>query len=81
MHGFIAIMSALRHTKRVRAVCEMTFAYAHGNKFMQAPNFWQTISTADLAKRDISSIFMMIDMIQMSCLNQKVKANGSRRYG
>ena len=50
MHGFIATMSALRHTKHVLAVCDMTFAYAHGNKFMQAPSFWQTISTADLAK-------------------------------
>ena len=73
MHGFITTMSALRHTKHVRAVCDMTFAYANGNKFMQAPSFWQTISTADLAKEGYKLyIFMMIDMVQMSCLNQKV---------
>ena len=51
MHGFIAIVSALRHTKHVRVVCDMTIAYAHGSNFMQAPSFWQTISTVDLAKQ------------------------------
>jgi hypothetical protein len=47
MHGFIATMSALRHTKRVRAVCDMTcicpWKQVHaGTKFL-ADNF-------DLAK-------------------------------
>jgi len=50
VRGFVATVSALRHTKHVRAVCDMTIAYAHGNNFMQAPSSWQTIPTADLAK-------------------------------
>ena len=50
MHGIIATMSALRHTKHVRTVCDMTIAYVHGNNFMQAPSSWQRIPTADLAK-------------------------------
>ncbi|XTI95854.1 hypothetical protein V2W45_1474755 [Cenococcum geophilum] len=37
VHGFIATVSALHHTKHVRAVCDMTIAYAHGNNLMQAP--------------------------------------------
>ena len=71
MHGFIATVSTLRYTKPVRAVCDMTIAYAHGNNFIQAPSFWQKISTTDLEKRDVSSIFMMTDLIQISCLSQK----------
>ena len=43
-------MPSVIHTKHVRAVCDMTIAYAHGNNFMQAPSSRQTISTADLAK-------------------------------
>lgn len=50
MHGIIAAMSALRHAKHVRTVCDMTIAYAHGNNFMQAPSSWQRIPTADLTK-------------------------------
>jgi len=50
VHGSTATVSALDHTKHVRAVCDMTIAYAHGNNFMQAPGSWQTILTADLAK-------------------------------
>ncbi|KAF2808619.1 uncharacterized protein BDZ99DRAFT_59569 [Mytilinidion resinicola] len=45
MHGFVATVNALRHTKHVRAVYDMTIAYAHGQNFMQAPSFWDTFTT------------------------------------
>ncbi|KAI9709259.1 MAG: hypothetical protein M1820_003379 [Bogoriella megaspora] len=48
--GFLATVSQLRHTPHVRAVYDVTIAYAHGKTFMEAPSFWQTVSQPKLDK-------------------------------
>ncbi|KAF2232268.1 hypothetical protein EV356DRAFT_488785 [Viridothelium virens] len=47
--GFIATINQLRHTSHVRAVYDVTIAYAQGNSFMGTPSFWQTISMPRLS--------------------------------
>lgn len=83
VHGFIATVSALRHTKHVRAVCDMTIAYARGNNFMQAPSSWQTIPTADLAK-EAYKFYIHNDRydtneLPESGLSKWLKRDGSRK--
>ncbi|KAI9657756.1 MAG: hypothetical protein M1821_002932 [Bathelium mastoideum] len=46
--GFIATVNQLRQTSHVRAVYDVTIAYARGNSFMSTPNFWQTVSISRL---------------------------------
>lgn len=46
--GFIATVNQLRHTPHVRAVYDVTIAYAQKKNFMSTPSFWQTISTPKL---------------------------------
>ncbi|KAH7064534.1 hypothetical protein B0J12DRAFT_715055 [Macrophomina phaseolina] len=40
--GFVATIGALRATPHVRAVYDVTIAYARGRDFMRAPTFWET---------------------------------------
>ena len=47
--GFIATVSQLRRTPHVRAVYDVTIAYAQGNNFMSTPSFWQTIAMPTLS--------------------------------
>ncbi|KIV95552.1 hypothetical protein PV10_03190 [Exophiala mesophila] len=42
--GFVATVKALRELSSVRAVYDLTLAYAHGKQFMEAPSMWQTLS-------------------------------------
>ncbi|KAB2577780.1 Phospholipid/glycerol acyltransferase [Lasiodiplodia theobromae] len=58
--GFAATVTALRRgsvessgiaaNSHVRAVLDVTIAYAHGSKFMQAPPFWETIANGNLSR-------------------------------
>lgn len=47
--GFIATVNQLRNTSHVRAVYDVTIAFARVNNFMSAPTFWQTVSTPRLS--------------------------------
>ena len=47
--GFIATVNQLRHTPHVRAVYDVTIAYAQRNDFMSTPSFWQTVSVPKLS--------------------------------
>lgn len=47
--GFVATVDQLRRSPHVKAVYDVTVAYAHGNKFLSAPNLWQSLSSPSLA--------------------------------
>ncbi len=42
--GFVTTVQHLRNTKHVGAVYDMTIAYEHAHKFMEAPTIWQSLS-------------------------------------
>ena len=42
--GFVATVQNLRQSKHVKAVYDVTVAYAKRNRFLQTPSFWETIS-------------------------------------
>ncbi len=42
--GFVATIKALGKTSSVKAVYDLTVAYAHHEKFLEAPGMWQTLS-------------------------------------
>lgn len=41
--GFVATVKKLRESKHVKAVYDMTIAYAKGRNFMVAPSQWETM--------------------------------------
>jgi hypothetical protein len=41
-------VKALRNAPQVKAVYDMTLAYAHYDRFMEAPSFWNTVACGDL---------------------------------
>jgi hypothetical protein len=49
--GFVSTVQQLRKTKHVMAVYDITIAYAHEGRFMEAPDLWETLSRPSL-KRD-----------------------------
>ncbi|KAI9838633.1 MAG: hypothetical protein M1819_004947 [Sarea resinae] len=46
--GFVTTVNQLRQAAHVRAVYDLTIAYAHHNDFLVAPSMWQTLSSPDL---------------------------------
>ncbi|KAI9740321.1 MAG: hypothetical protein M1834_004900 [Cirrosporium novae-zelandiae] len=46
--GFISMVQHLRETSQVKAVYDLTIAYAHRDKFLEAPDIWQTMSQPHL---------------------------------
>jgi hypothetical protein len=48
--GFIATVNQLRHAQHVKAIYDVTIAYAQGKMFMRTPTFWQTIALSALSK-------------------------------
>lgn len=42
--GFVATVKELRKGSSVRAVYDLTLAYAHGKHFFEAPSMWESIS-------------------------------------
>lgn len=67
--GFVATVNALRRAPHVRAVYDMTLAYARQNTFMQAPSFWETISSGDLAKAGYK-FYVSVDRFELKELPQ-----------
>jgi hypothetical protein len=49
--GFIATVNALRTSKHVAAVYDLTLAYSHGKMFLEPPSLWETLSTPNLSKK------------------------------
>lgn len=43
--------SGIAANSHVRAVLDVTIAYAHGSNFMQAPSFWETVANGNLSSR------------------------------
>ena len=48
--GFVTTVKALRQSGSVKAVYDLTIAYAHGNQFLEAPSMWASLSVSDLCK-------------------------------
>ena len=46
--GFIATVNHLRSAAHIKAVYDVTIAYASGSHFMSAPNIWETLSTPNM---------------------------------
>lgn len=47
--GFVACVKGLRQAEHVKAVYDMTIAYSHNNKFLEAPTIWESLSLPDLS--------------------------------
>ncbi|CAG8950883.1 hypothetical protein HYFRA_00003100 [Hymenoscyphus fraxineus] len=47
--GFVTTVQQLRKATHVKAVYDMTIAYGHGNKFLEAPTIWESLSRGDLS--------------------------------
>jgi hypothetical protein len=47
--GFVTTVQHLRKTPHVKAIYDMTIAYGHNNKFLEAPTIWETLSVNDLS--------------------------------
>lgn len=48
--GFVTTVKALRKGSSIKAVYDVTIAYAHKGKFLVAPDIWTTLSQANLSK-------------------------------
>ena len=46
--GFVATVKELGTVSSVKAVYDLTLAYAHEGRFMEAPGIWQTISETNM---------------------------------
>lgn len=46
--GFIATVNKLREATHIKAVYDVTIAYACGDHFMSAPTIWETLSTPNI---------------------------------
>ncbi|TVY21440.1 1-acyl-sn-glycerol-3-phosphate acyltransferase delta [Lachnellula arida] len=47
--GFVTTVQHLRKAKHMKAVYDMTIAYEHHHKFLQAPTIWESICCGDLS--------------------------------
>jgi len=47
--GFVTTVQHLRQASHVRAVYDVTVAYQHKNKFMEAPNIWESLSCGGMS--------------------------------
>ncbi|XMA17681.1 hypothetical protein WAI453_010472 [Rhynchosporium graminicola] len=47
--GFVTTIQHLRKAKHVKAVYDMTIAYEHNNKFLEAPTIWESLSCGGLS--------------------------------
>jgi len=47
--GFVTTVQHLRKAKHMKAVYDITIAYAHHNKFHEAPTIWESLSCGDLS--------------------------------
>lgn len=65
--GFIATVNALRGTPHVRAVLDVTIAYARGREFMRAPPFWETVASGNL-RGDEYRFYAHVDRWEMDGL-------------
>ncbi|KAK6584817.1 hypothetical protein PZA11_003041 [Diplocarpon coronariae] len=47
--GFVTTVQHLRKAKHVKAVYDMTIAYEHNHRFLEAPTIWESLSCAGLS--------------------------------
>jgi 1-acyl-sn-glycerol-3-phosphate acyltransferase len=47
--GFVTTVQHLRKSKHVTAVYDISIAYSHHNKFLEAPTIWESLSCGDLS--------------------------------
>merc|ERR1712093_943755 len=47
--GFVTTVQHLRKAKHVKAVYDMTIAYEHNHKFLEAPTIWESLSCGGLS--------------------------------
>lgn len=48
--GFVATVRELRQSSSIKAVYDLTIAYAHKGRFLEAPTMWDTLSRPNLDK-------------------------------
>ncbi|OQO06346.1 hypothetical protein B0A48_08935 [Cryoendolithus antarcticus] len=48
--GFIACVQQLRQAPHIKAVYDITIAYAHGKDFQRPPSFWQTLLSPNMGR-------------------------------
>lgn len=48
--GFVTTVKELRSSSSVEAVYDLTIAYAHKGRFLEAPSMWETLSQPDLSR-------------------------------
>lgn len=46
--GFVATVKELRKSSSITAIYDLTLAYAHQGRFLEAPSFWQTLSQTEI---------------------------------
>jgi hypothetical protein len=49
--GFITTVQHLRKAKQIKAVYDVTIAYEHNHKFLEAPTIWESLSCGDLSEK------------------------------
>ncbi|PNS17102.1 hypothetical protein CAC42_3837 [Sphaceloma murrayae] len=69
--GFIAMVQTLRKAAHVKAVYDVTIAYAQGNKFLSPPSFLETISTADLGNK--YKMYVHVDRHELASLPESAE--------
>ena len=48
--GFITTVQHLRQAPQIKAVYDLTIAYEHKGKFLEAPNMWDTMRLPELTR-------------------------------
>lgn len=48
--GFVTTVKHLRKAKHVKAVYNIAIAYSHNNKFLEAPDMWDTLKLPNLTE-------------------------------
>jgi ribonuclease BN (tRNA processing enzyme) len=49
--GFVTTVQHLRKAKHMKAVYDITIAYEHNNRFLEAPTIWESLSCESLSRR------------------------------
>ncbi|KAF8854483.1 hypothetical protein BDZ45DRAFT_747501 [Acephala macrosclerotiorum] len=51
MKGFVTTVQHLRKAKHMKAVYDMTIAYEHNHKFLEAPTIWESLANGGLSTK------------------------------
>jgi hypothetical protein len=66
--GFVTTVQHLRKAKHIKAVYDVTIAYSHQNKFLEAPTIWQSISLGSLTNKQAYRFHVHTDRFELQSL-------------